>query len=104
MCACHQPVITDETRADWEKYSVEHKGWLDEGRAFQSKLGYDNLWENGGRRHLEGEDGSYLGGNVVEFVAGEGQSDSYIADQIWRFDPTWTPIRDPGPGPYYPIW
>ena len=102
-----QPVITDDTRDEWEDYSVKHKAWLDEGRAFQNKLGYNKLWEGGQRRlAVDGNvtDGSFLGDNVVDFVAGEGQGDSYIADQIWRFDASFSPIRDPGPGPYYPIW
>lgn len=100
-----QPIITEETRADWEEYSVKNKIWLDEGRAYQNELGYDKLWEGGAERKLQDDQGgSFVGDNVVEFVAGEGNTDSYIADQIWRFDENFNPIRDTTPAPFYPIW
>ena len=36
------PLVTNETRERWEEYSVQEKGWLDEGRAFQkaNKMGF----------------------------------------------------------------
>eukprot|EP00977_Amphora_coffeiformis_P021284 scaffold9134_cov170-Amphora_coffeaeformis.AAC.8 len=103
------PIITEETRGEWEQFSVENKKWLDDGRAYQKRLGYDKLWEvvagGNGRRAAEDYSGnSFLGENVIEFVAGDGQGDSYIANQIWRFDANFQPTRDLGPGPYYPIW
>ena len=106
---CLQPIVTDETRGEWEQFSVENKEWLDDGRAYQNLLGYDKLWEVADegevRRAAEDFSGnSFLGDNVIEFVAGDGQGDSYIANQIWRFDATFQPTRDLGPGPYYPIW
>ena len=106
---CFQPVVTDETRQEWEKFSVENKKWLDDGRAYQTRLGYDKLWnvarEGDGRRATEEDsDNSYLGENVIQFVTGDGQGDSYIANQIWRFDANFQPVGDLGSGPYYPIW
>lgn len=106
-----QPVITDDDRDAWEIYSVQNKNWLDEGRAYQSRLGYDKLWRNpnDGRRdrrmtESEGSNSSLLGDNLVNFVTGDGQGDSYIADQIWHSNSNARPVRDVGPSPYFPVW
>jgi len=33
------PVITDETRADWERYCMENDRWVVEGMEYQMKNG-----------------------------------------------------------------
>ena len=92
------PLITDETRADWEEYALIEKGWLDEGRDYQEKLDIGIS-----RRQLVGN-GSYTGNNVLDFVAGKHNGTSNIANQIFLFDADFVPVVDPGPGPYFPIW
>ena len=33
------PIVSDENRLAWEEYSVAHKEWLTEGRAYQADKG-----------------------------------------------------------------
>jgi hypothetical protein len=84
------PVVVDETREAWEKYSVENLWWLDEARAYNEEKGL------GFTRRLEG----YAYGSSdrgVDFSAG-------IGDKIYGFDETFTPTAMAGPGPYIPLW
>lgn len=91
------PIVTDKNRLAWEKYALEHKGWLDEGRAYQADLGIGIK-----RRDLSGD--SLTGDNVLKFVEGANEGSSVIADQIFSLDETWAAVPDSGPGPYFPIW
>jgi hypothetical protein len=59
------PIITDETRVAWEEYSVTHKGWMTEARAFQEKKGLNNIG-----------------------VSISNNSDPYITTYIHRADPS----------------
>eukprot|EP00934_Nitzschia_sp_Nitz4_P008326 Nitzschia sp. Nitz4//scaffold37_size175936//127359//131135//NITZ4_002059-RA/size175936-augustus-gene-0.20-mRNA-1//-1//CDS//3329549827//8316//frame0 len=36
------PLIPLEDRPSWEEYSVDHRGWVDEGLSYESSLGIDN--------------------------------------------------------------
>jgi hypothetical protein len=85
------PVVTDETRAAWEKYSVENLWWLDEAKAYNEEKGLGFT-----RRRLEG-DASNSADRGVNFSSG-------IGDKIYMFDETFTPTAMPGPGPYFPLW
>ena len=95
------PIITNETRSAWESFSVQQKGWLDEGRAYQQKynLGFS------GRRGLQEEAVSQVQPTSVSFVgANSSTGPSVIADHIYSFSLDGVPIADPSPGPYFPAW
>ena len=44
------PIIMDDTRSDWEAYSVANRWWLSEGREYQVAKGLGNrdqaIWNN----------------------------------------------------------
>lgn len=85
------PVVVPETRAAWEKYSVENVGWIGEAQAYNKAngVGFD--------RRLEGYAfGS--GENGVDFSSG-------IGDKIYGFDETFTPAAVAESQPYlFPLW
>jgi hypothetical protein len=64
---------------------------LAEGRAYQENLGLGN------RRFLQDDAASAEPDQPLDFSTG-------IGNQIYALDETWSPIVDPGPGPYFPIW
>ena len=98
------PIVTEEKRSEWEAYSLANKGWLDEGRGYQRKIGLDLYSQSGGSRNRKLEGNSFTGDNVLGFVSGNSTQESIIADKIWAFDDTFTPIAEEGAGPYFPIW
>ena len=88
------PIVTEEKRSEWEAYSLANKGWLDEGRAYQRKIGLDLYSQSGGSRNRKLEGNSFTGDNVLGFVSGNSTQESIIADKIWAFDDTFTPIAE----------
>jgi hypothetical protein len=52
------PIVSDESRAEWEEYSVANKAWLSEVRAYQERFAL------GTRRKLI-EEGDQVTGDVV---------------------------------------
>ena len=85
------PVVLPEDREEWEKYSVENVWWIDQAIEYNKAngLGFD-------RRRLEG----YAFGSDdrgVNFSSG-------IADKIFEFDETFTPVAVSRPGPLFPLW
>ena len=94
------PIVTNETRAEWESFAVQQKGWLDDGRAYQQKynLGFS------GRRGLQEQATSEFKPTPINFVgANSSTGPSVIADHIYTFYEN-QPISDPSPGPYFPGW
>lgn len=78
------PIVTQETRKEYELYTLENKNWLDESRNRQDDLGLGSFR----RRHLS---------EAIDFSSG-------IGDQIYVFGEAGGIIADPGPGYYAPIW
>ncbi|CAB9521876.1 stable enterotoxin receptor [Seminavis robusta] len=74
------PVVTNETRAAWEEYSVENRGWLNDSYAAQ--------------RHTR----------ILQRI----QSGLFagISNKIFgtTFNADKHPIIDPSPGPFFPQW
>jgi class 3 adenylate cyclase len=69
------PFVTDETRNEWERYSVENQGWFQEGLDVS----------NGNKRDLQ------VDNNFA------------IPEEIYRVDGL-SAARERGPGPYLPQW
>jgi len=102
------PIVTNETRKQWEAYSVENRNWLNDSYATQ-------------RYVYDGKDQSQLEANETaqpdfdwfghlwgpEFYNDKNPDFSQgIANQIFgtRFNEEKHPIVDPNPGPYFPHW
>ena len=83
------PIVTNETRAAWEEYSVQEKGWLDNGRKYQQKT----FELPSGRRLQEQEKAVFVGGN-------SSSGPSLISNTIMKVGG----LRDDSPGPYMPAW
>jgi hypothetical protein len=81
------PMVSSETRSSYEEYSLEEMGWLAEGRQYQEELGLGNR-----RLQSATEETSDL-----DFSTG-------IGNKIYALDETWSPVADPGVGPFFPIW
>ena len=92
------PIVTNETRAGWEEYSVREKGWLDQGRAYQAanNLGFERRQLAESDTPVEVEKVQYTGANSTT-------GPSLIATRIWSLGPT-GPFVDNTPGPYFPAW
>ena len=89
------PIVTNETRAAWEEYSVKEKSWMDEARAYQKKL---NIGLPSKRGLLEKEVAvTYVGDN-------SSTGPSLISPTIWTWGQDGTPVRDNSQGPYLPAW
>jgi hypothetical protein len=83
------PIVTDEDRLDWEEYSVANRGWLEEGREYQTEKGLGTSW----KRLLALQEGdSVAEDDVVTFTQGK----SSIADKIFTLDETSAVVADPG--------
>jgi hypothetical protein len=80
------PIVTNKDRAAWEKYSLKNMGWLAEGRAYQEKFGLGN------HRSLQAEESKNME-DELDFSTS-------IGNIIYSLDETWSPIVDPGFGPY----
>jgi len=91
------PIVTAETRQEWEVYSRANQGWLVEGLSLQQTSGGDE--EALGR--LQGE---FEKGNIVE----EGTIDPSqyeITPVIYKVKPGSTAAEyEDSNGPYTPIW
>jgi len=87
------PVVTPKTREAWEKYSTENVWWLAEAQAYNEAHGL------GFTRRLQ-EEAAAIDGVAdpnVDFSGG-------IADKIFQFDETFTPVAVSGDGPFFPLW
>jgi hypothetical protein len=96
------PVVAEDQREQWEEYSMQNMGWLAEGRAYQEKLGLGDsrLLQESTEAPSSTSDSSSTTttANVtLDFSSG-------IGNKIYSLDASWSPIVDPGPGPYFPIW
>jgi hypothetical protein len=88
------PIVSEDNRRAWEKYSVEQAWWLEKAKEYnkENDLGFT-------RRVLKEEQA------VVPYVE-EGQGlnfSSGIADKIFVFTDE-GPVYDSGPGPFLPSW
>lgn len=91
------PIVTDDNVREWGNYSVANSGWLEESREYHRARGFepnDALAANSrGRRHR-----SMVADIELDF------SIQGMASEVFTYDETFTPIVDPGPGPYTPVW
>jgi hypothetical protein len=100
------PIVSYANKREWEAYSLEHRGWINQSYAAQrEELGED----------LSGMPSSGLWNMTwFDFLWGEGYESprnpdfSYgIGFPIFRtrdFDGNITPVIDTGVGPFYPQW
>ena len=95
------PIVRDEERGQWEAYSIAHKAWLSEGRAYQANHGFPPTPNANNRSRTLTENGDAVAGDVVIAMT-EGKSS--ISEKISSFDDNGVLASDPGPGPYFPIW
>lgn len=90
------PIITQETRADWEAYSRANQGWLVEGLSIQHSAGND---EDAVAR-LQGE---FDKGEIVDEDAID-EANYQISPVIYKVKPGTTEAEyEDGPGPYTPV-
>jgi hypothetical protein len=87
------PIISGANKEEWERYSVENKGWLDEARQYQQEIG---LQETLGQQLRPLEPGTE--DSTLDFSSG-------IGDKIYSFDlATFLPVTSTSSPDYYPIW
>lgn len=118
------PLVSDDTVREWGPYSLNHIGWLEEGRQIQREAGFELLdiedealeaaKPNTRRNRLlalakdthqdlyqESDQKDKKQRNLediqVDFSSG-------IGSEVYTFDAQGNIIADPGPGPYTPIW
>jgi len=77
------PVVTEETRSDYEEFSVEQQGWRAEGLAFQKKWANEN-W-------VEPADWDEQVGSISNTITSFNLKDRSLSVEA-------------GPGPYLPSW
>jgi hypothetical protein len=85
------PIVTNETRAGWDQYSVENFQWFQDGLDFQKEDGY-----RVGRLNSISTPSKRLLGEMPDFSPG-------IANSIWRPTAGGIPVDTTG-GPYDPLW
>ena len=87
------PIITAETRSEWEAYSVANQGWLMEGLSLQQTSGGDD-------EAVDRLQGDFDKGNLVEEDAVD-ESQFQITPIIYKVKPGGTTGEyETGPGPY----
>ena len=106
------PLVTDDTRKDWEAYSVANQGWLEEGIIASASLAKEREEERDEIATSQTNDQARLlqehDFEEEQFIDG---SDSYrilqrvrsIPEEIYRLDGL-KAAPENGPGPYLPQW
>ena len=88
------PLVVQEKREAWEKYSVENLHWMEEAIEYNKKhgLGFNRRLQDDATSALNDTDNG-----EVDFSSG-------IANHIWYLDEAYTAVASEGPGPFFPLW
>jgi hypothetical protein len=97
------PKVPLEQREAWERYSIENVNWIFEAQEYnrQKGIGFDRLLGQQDSENTtlvqEGTQPNEVPHGTVDFSAG-------IADKIFTFDETFTPVPDTKHDFYMPLW